>query len=76
MIMKMKGEQMKFELGKTYEHNSGIKMKIVGYALTYIHGECYVGEELASGELLPVGRDEESAINWHEVKERGIYETI
>lgn len=59
---------MKFELGKTYIHNSGEKMKIVGYALTYIYGECYVDED-EEGNLIPVGKDEDHAVNWNEVKE-------
>ena len=57
---------MKFELGKTYKHNSGEKMKIVGYALTHIYGECYVGEN-EYGELIPVGKEEDNAVNWEEV---------
>lgn len=59
---------MKFELGKSYEHTTGQRMKIVGYALTYIHGECYIGEDLDSGELRPVGREADNAINWKEIK--------
>ena len=55
---------MKFEMWKTYRHNSGKVMKIVGIANTETYGNALIGEDLKSGELTPVGISEEHAVNW------------
>ena len=39
-----------FQYGKSYIHSTGIKMRIVGCADTYIHGKCLIGE-MENGEL-------------------------
>ena len=57
---------MKFELGKYYQHTTGMKLHICGLSDTYYHGRCFVGEN-NKGELLPVGSDEASAVNFHEI---------
>lgn len=58
---------MKFEIGKTYQHNAGQKITIIGRLKTYTYGECLIGET-DKGDLVPVGESEEHAINWHEVE--------
>lgn len=57
---------MKFELGKYYQHTTGTKIHICGLGETYYHGRCFVGEN-NNGELSPVGSDESSAVNFHEI---------
>ena len=59
---------MKFEIGKTYKHNSGKIMKIIGEVTTTFYGDALIGENL-DGTLTPVGRLEENAIGWHETKD-------
>lgn len=63
-------EEMKFEIGKTYQHNAGQKMTIIGRLKTYTYGECLIGET-DKGDLVPVGESEEHAINWHEAESEG-----
>lgn len=58
---------MKFEVGKTYQHNAGERMTIIGRLKTHTYGECLIGEN-DKGDLVSVGESEEHAINWHEVK--------
>lgn len=55
---------MCFELGKVYVHPNGTKMAIIGIAKSHTYGICYIGENLDTGELLPVGMTEEHAQNW------------
>lgn len=59
---------MKFEIGKTYIHNSGKIMKIIGEATTTFYGDALIGEN-SDGTLTPVGRLEENAIGWQETKD-------
>lgn len=59
---------MVFEIGKCYKHPSAGKMRIVGEVDTYIYGNCLVGETW-NGELRPVGRDEDNAVNWVECED-------
>lgn len=56
---------MIFEVGKTYQHNGGARMTIIGRLKTHIYGECLIGE-CDTGELVPVGETEGHAVNWHE----------
>lgn len=56
---------MIFEVGKTYRHNSGKTMTIIGRLKTSIWGDCLIGE-CDTGELIPVGESEYNAVNWHE----------
>lgn len=56
---------MIFEVGKTYQHNDGARMTIIGRLKTHIYGECLIGE-CDTGELVPVGETEGHAVNWHE----------
>lgn len=54
---------MVFEIGKSYKHTTGKEMTIIGELETKYWGFCLIGET-SDCELIPVGRDEESAINW------------
>ena len=56
---------MIFEIGKTYRHNTGKRMTIIGRLKTHIYGECLIGE-WDTGELVTVGESEENAVNWYE----------
>ena len=56
---------MIFEVGKTYQHSTGKRMTIIGRLKTHIYGECLIGE-LDTGELVPVGEQEDNTINWAE----------
>lgn len=55
-----------FDLGKTYKHNSGKFMTIIGALKTHTYGLCLIGETYFS-ELVPVGNDDGSFKNWREV---------
>ena len=57
---------MKFQIGKYYQHGTGRVISIIGTAHTFFHGSCLLAEE-DTGTLVPVGSDEESAQNWHQV---------
>lgn len=59
---------MVFELGKVYQHTTGIQIKIVGEASTTLYGECLVSEDYY-GTLKPVGTDTSNAENWFEITE-------
>lgn len=56
---------MIFEVGKTYQHNAGERMTIIGRLKTHMYGECLIGE-LDNGELIAAGESEEHTVNWHE----------
>lgn len=56
---------MIFEVGKTYQHNTGGLMTIIGRVKTHMYGECLIGE-CDNGEIFAVGESEEHAVNWHE----------
>lgn len=59
----------KFEIGKAYEHNSGMQMFICGMADTVYHGTCFIAEQgwnrdklnkrinesIKNGEKIPLG---------------------
>lgn len=59
---------MIFEIGKTYKHTTGKKMTIIGRLKTHVYGECLIGE-LDTGELVPVGDQEDNSVNWTESEE-------
>lgn len=61
-------ENIKFELGKCYQHSTGSQLKIVGEANTTLYGKCLVGET-SFGELTPVGKTEDHAVNYIEISE-------
>ncbi len=59
---------MIFEIGKFYRHTTGIFMAIVGEVNTTMWGSTLIGESTHdSYGLMPVGRDEASAVNWEEI---------
>jgi hypothetical protein len=57
---------MKFQIGKYYQHGSGLVISIIGTANTFFHGSCLLAEE-EGGRLTPIGEDEDAARYWHEV---------
>lgn len=57
---------MKFQIGKYYQHGTGRVICILCEIHTFFHGSCLLAEE-DTGELTPVGTDETSAQNWHQV---------
>ena len=57
---------MHFMIGRSYRHNGGHEMTIVGAAHTHIWGPCLIGED-QEGNLVPVASDVCSAINWKEI---------
>ena len=58
---------MKFELGKCYQHTSGEMMSIIGKANTCLYGDVLVAETSDSSSLMPVGTDDDAAVNWSEI---------
>jgi hypothetical protein len=66
-------ELKNFELGKSYIHSSGQRMKIVGMAETVIHGNALIGED-ERGTLTPIQIDcdefPEATIGWREASEK------
>ena len=56
---------MIFEIGKIYKHATGKRMAIIGRLNTHTYGECLIGET-DTGELIPVGEQEDNAVNWSE----------
>ena len=57
---------MKFQIGQYYQHTTGRVICILGQIHTFFHGSCLLAEE-DTGTLIPVGSDEVSAQNWHQV---------
>lgn len=61
--------RMIFEVGKHYEHSTGKKMHILGKVNSDMYySPCLVAEDL-EGNFIPVGTDEENAVNWNEIDE-------
>jgi hypothetical protein len=61
---------MKFEVGKFYKHTSGVCVAIRAKIKTTMWGETLVGESTEDVYgLVPVGVDEESAVNFDEITE-------
>ena len=58
---------MVFEIGKTYRHNDGEEMQIVGQVDTTMYGNCLAAESNRSLDLKPVGKDESATANWVEI---------
>lgn len=58
---------MTFEIGKFYQHTTGIKMKILCRAVTQVYGDCLLAEVSNSTDFQAVGEDEAAAENWHEI---------
>lgn len=60
---------MVFEVGKHYKHNSGKKIHILAEVNSDMYfSPCLVAEDL-EGIFIPVGKDESSTTNWHEIDE-------
>ena len=60
---------MRFEIGKYYQFSSnGGKIHVLGELKTTAWGKSLIAES-DSGSLYCVGRDEASAVNWHEIDE-------
>ena len=59
---------MIFEIGKIYKHMNGKTMKIQGKIHTETYGDGLLGEDLNTGELIPVGETEEHFIGWKEMQ--------
>ena len=62
--------KMIFQYGKTYKHNSGKVITIVGVADTHTYGKCLIAED-EYGQLSPVGQEDENTVNWQEVNSNG-----
>jgi hypothetical protein len=58
--------RIKFELGKYYQHTTGSKLYICGIGETHFYGSSLIAEN-EYGELAPVGKNEENAVNYHEI---------
>ena len=59
---------MVFEVGKCYEHESGMKMRIIGEMNTYYYGHCLIGETDRE-TYMPVGQTKDNTVNWTECKD-------
>jgi len=55
-----------FEIGKFYEHTTGDVIAIIGEVNTTRLGPMFVAET-AYGKLIPVGKTEQDAANYHEI---------
>jgi len=60
---------MVFEVRKFYKHTSGEAIHIVAEVDTLMWGNCLVAEAAYQNDLLPIGKDEESAVNYIEITE-------
>lgn len=58
-------DRLRFEVGKIYIHASGKRIFIAGAILSKNYGLCLIGET-DTGQLVPIGNDEDSPINWSE----------
>lgn len=73
---------MIFEVGKCYEHTTGLKMRILAEVDTCAYGHVLIAED-NHGRIVPQGIDEEATENYVEcedfmktVKETGSYEAV
>ena len=64
---------IKFEIGKYYQHTSGKKIHILCEQATTFFGKALLAED-NKGEFLAVGKDKEHAINWKEIQKVNFYE--
>lgn len=60
-------EAFVFEVGKCYEHNTGKRIHIVAEAELDIYFSPCLIAETDSGGIIPVGKSEENAVNYHEI---------
>lgn len=73
---------MIFEVGKCYEHTTGLKMRILAEVDTCAYGHVMIGED-NYGRIVPIGTGEEATANYVEcedfmkiVEETGSYEAV
>ncbi len=50
----------RFEIGKAYQHHSGMQMFICGMADTIVHGTCFIAEKGWNKEMLDIRNQKES----------------
>lgn len=62
---------MVFQIGKYYQHTTGLKMHIISAGLTTLRGWTLIAEtdDIPRYELTTVGSDESSAVNFKEITE-------
>ncbi len=56
-----------FKLGRYYEHTGGERIHIIATAETRMWGSTLLAEIRSDGEIRPVGRSEDHAVNWREI---------
>jgi len=73
---------MIFEVGKCYEHTTGLKIRILAEADTCAYGHVLIAED-SYGRIVPIGTGEEATLNYTEcedfmktVEETGSYEAV
>ena len=73
---------MIFEVGKSYEHTNGLKLRILADVITCAYGRVFIAED-NYGRITPQGIGEESSLNYVEcedfmktVEETGSYEAV
>lgn len=73
---------MIFEVGKCYEHTTGLKIRILAEADTCAYGHVLIAED-SYGRIVPIGTGEEATFNYTEcedfmktVEETGSYEAV
>jgi hypothetical protein len=57
---------MIFEVGKYYKHTTGLSMQTLGNMMTTMWGLALIAEQ-SDGQIIAVGRDEDSSVNWIEI---------
>jgi len=57
---------MVFKIGRYYRHTGGGMLAVRGQVHTTMWGHCLVAED-EQGNLRPVGRDEVSTTNYHQI---------
>ena len=62
---------MKFEVGKSYEHRSGIRMRILAKAYSYLHGHILIAERSDLTELMHLDLYEHDGHHWFEIPDTG-----
>lgn len=73
---------MIFEVGKCYEHTTGLKIRILAETDTCAYGHVLIAED-SYGRIVPIGTGEEATLNYTEcedfmktVEETGPYEAV
>lgn len=61
---------MPFEIGKCYQHTTGLKVKVWGRVTTYMWGETLLGET-NDGQLQPLSDKNDASVNWKEIPDFG-----